>query len=140
MNQTTVRPAAKHSHEVVVTSFGYLHGPPGDADIVVDVRGHFRDPHVNSRLRELTGHDHDVWVNVLNMPGAFDLIAGITLAASALLHPARITDRLIRIAIGCAGGRHRSVVLAESIADRLTTEGWRSKTEHRDVGKPVVHR
>lgn len=140
MSQPVIPPAAMHAGGVVITSFGYLHGPPDGADIAVDVRRHFHDPHISPRLRGLTGQDHEVREHVLATPGALGFIEGVTVAATALLHPARTTGRPVRIAIGCSGGRHRSVVLADAIADRLAARGWRPEAEHRDVGKPVVRR
>lgn len=125
---------------VVITSFGYLHDPAPAADITVDVRRHLRDPHVDPTFRELTGTDSAVWDRVLSTPGAVDLVAGITAAVVALMPAARIDGRLVRVAVGCAGGRHRSVVLAESICDRLGVSGWEAEVEHRDIHRPVVNR
>ena len=108
---------------VLVTSFGYLHSTPR-ADVLVDVREHLRDPHVDPAFRELTGHDTAVMERVLATPGAGALIDALVAAAAALLPGACKTGRLVRVAIGCAGGRHRSVVIANAVAARLALAGW----------------
>jgi len=136
--------------EVLVTSFGYLHmahlgGQPGlhstpRADVLVDVREHLRDPHVDPAFRELTGHDTAVMERVLATPGASALIDALVAAAAALLTGARRTGRLVRVAIGCAGGRHRSVVIADAVAARLALAGWGTEAEHLHLHLPVVER
>lgn len=131
-----------HSHgvEVLVTSFGYLHGAPPKADITVDVRQHLRDPHIDPAFRRLTGHDTAVVQRVLATPGAAGLIEGLVTAAAALLPGACATECLVRVAVGCAGGRHRSVVIAGSVAARLALAGWSTEAEHLHIGEPVVDR
>jgi len=125
--------------EVLVTSFGYLHSTPR-ADVLVDVREHLRDPHVDPAFRELTGHDRAVMERVLSTPGASALIDALVAAAAALLPRARKTGRLVRVAIGCAGGRHRSVVIADAVAARLALAGWGTEAEHLHLHLPVVER
>jgi RNase adaptor protein for sRNA GlmZ degradation len=127
---------------VVITSFGYLHGPAPDADITVDVRTHLRDPHIDPCVRELTGRDEVVRARGLATPGARGLIEGITTDTKALLlGPGNAPEsHLVRIAIGCAGGRHRSVVLADYIAARLALAGWEATTTHLHIHRPVVTR
>lgn len=126
--------------DVVVMSFGYLHGRAPVADIIVDVREHLRDPHSDPGVRQLTGHDAAVGARVLATPGARELISGVTLTAAALLRAARATGRVVRVAIGCAGGRHRSVVIAGEVALQLTFAGWDARVEHRHIHYPVVTR
>jgi len=129
--------------QVLVTSFGYLHlhgEPPLKADVLMDVRDHLRDPHVDPTFRELTGHDTAVMERVLATPGASELIDALAAAAAALLPGAQQTGRLIRVAIGCAGGRHRSVVIADAIAARLALAGWGAEAEHEHINQPVVKR
>lgn len=123
--------------DVVIASFGYLHGPAPRADIVVDVREHLRDPHVDPAFRELTGHDPVVRDRVLATPGARGLIAGLARAIGGL-H--REGGRTVRVAIGCAGGRHRSVVIAEAIAREITDAraDWDVQVRHYHVYEPVV--
>jgi len=129
--------------EVLVTSFGYLHlhaADPPPAAVLVDVREHLRDPHTDPAFRELTGHDTAVMERVLATPGASALIDALVAAAAALLPGACRTGRLIRIAVGCAGGRHRSVVIADAIAARLALAGWGTEAVHLHIHRPVVKR
>lgn len=132
-----------HGHGIVavhVTSFGYLHGQAPTADITVDVRDHLRDPHVDPGFRELTGLDPAVTERVLGTSGADELVDAIAAAVAAVAPAARLNGRLVQVAIGCSGGRHRSVVLADSVAARVTLFGWTAEVEHRDINKPVVRR
>jgi UPF0042 nucleotide-binding protein len=128
-----------HHPSVLITSFGYLHGPGPDAEITVDVRTHLRDPHGDPRLLELTGHDPAVRTRVLVTPGALGLIEGVTAATGALLRGATATGHpLVRVALGCAGGRHRSVVLADAITERLVLAGWDATALHLDIHQALV--
>lgn len=122
--------------EVRVVSFGYGHGKPPLAEMTFDVREHFRDPHVSPELRELTGTDDQVIETVLDTPGVHALINAILTAAFAYLE----ADRPVTIAIGCAGGRHRSVVIANEIALGLEYDGVHVATTHRDIAKQVIRR
>jgi P-loop ATPase protein family len=124
--------------QVVVTSFGYLHDSAPRADVTVDVRQHLRDPHTDPTLRVLTGKDFPVRRKVLSTPGALDLIVVLTDAVLALLPPADKAGRLVTLAIGCAGGRHRSVVIADSIAERLSIRGIGVEATHRDINKDII--
>ena len=126
--------------QVVVTSFGYLHGDPPKADLTVDVRHHLRDPHLDPAMREMTGLDVAVIEQVLSTPGANGLIDALVAAASALLPAACRAGWLVTVAIGCAGGRHRSVVLADAVRARLSLAGWGAETEHLHIGEAVVER
>jgi RNase adaptor protein for sRNA GlmZ degradation len=128
-----------HHPSALITSFGYLHGPGPDAEITIDVRTHLRDPHSDPHLRQLTGHDPLVRTQVLATPGALGLIEGLTTATSALLQGATATGHhLVRVALGCAGGRHRSVVLAEAITERLALAGWATTALHLDIHQALV--
>lgn len=128
--------------EVVVTSFGYLHLRERQprADLVVDVREHLRDPHGDPGMRALTGLDPAVVNKVLTTPGALGLIEALVSAAEALLPAAHPAGRLVTVAIGCAGGRHRSVVIATTVAARLAHAGWGAEAEHLHLRLPVVPR
>jgi RNase adaptor protein for sRNA GlmZ degradation len=120
-----------------IISFGYRHGQPPDAHLTLDVRHLLRDPHVDPTMRHMTGLDAAVVVNVLRQPGAVQLAER---AAGVVRGLAWLTDR-VRVAVGCVGGRHRSVVLAECIASELRKDlSVRVEVSHRDVGKPVIRR
>ncbi|GHA83129.1 RapZ C-terminal domain-containing protein [Streptomyces chryseus] len=105
---------------LTVVSFGYdhqngEHAPP--AHLTLDLRQHFRDPHVQPAMREMTGRDPEVIDTVLSTPGIPALIAATVQAARAFLSGPSAGS--LRIAAGCVGGRHRSVVVAATIAAAL---------------------
>lgn len=118
---------------VQIVSFGYLHGAPPAAHITIDLRTHFRDPHVDPALRELTAHDQTVVDAVLSTPGIVQLIDA-TVAAVAAFQVGPSAGP-VSVAVGCAGGKHRAGVAAEVLADRLG-----ANLVHRDLHRPVVYR
>lgn len=124
---------------VGVTSFGYRHlpGAPPRADLTVDVREQLRDPHVDPAFRMLTGHDAVIVERVLTTPGAAGLLEALVAAVVAVAPGARAAGRRVRVAIGCAGGRHRSVVLADALAARVTRAGFGVEVTHLHVREPV---
>lgn len=117
---------------VNVVSFGYKHGTPRDADLVLDVR-FLPNPHWVDELRPLTGSDPAVARFVLDQPLAQDYLDRLFPLFDVMV-PAFIEDgkRYLTVAIGCTGGRHRSVVLAEVLADHLRRFDAAVKVEHRD--------
>jgi len=122
---------------VRIISFGYLHGGPPPAQITIDLRELFRDPHIDPAMRELTGLDQAVVDNVLAQPGARRFAVDLTECLTGL---STVTDT-VTVAVGCAGGRHRSVVLANLLANWFADYGYGAATvEHRDLDKPVVQR
>jgi UPF0042 nucleotide-binding protein len=123
---------------VLVTSFGYLHGDPPLADVTLDLRGHLLDPHVSPALRELTGRDLPVVANVMRQPGAASLVTRLAMLAVTLYNGT--PGAVVQVAIGCAGGRHRSVVIADRLATELEAYGRSVDVSHRDVDRPVVTR
>lgn len=127
---------------IEITSFGYLHDDaPANSDLTLDARHLIRDPHVDPALRQITGYDRAVQVAVMSTPGAQALVDLLVQAANALSVQ---TDGevWIRVAIGCQGGRHRSVVLAMEVANALARldDDREIQLYHRDVDKPVVQR
>jgi UPF0042 nucleotide-binding protein len=121
-----------------LVSFGYLHGVPPDAHVIIDVRDHLRDPHASPGLRHLDAASPRVRDAVLRTPGAANLATAIARAAQALL--AGIAPAPVIIAIGCAGGRHRSAVLADTAAGLLRQWAIPVTVSHRDIHRPVVTR
>jgi RNase adapter protein RapZ len=119
-----------HEEEVLLTSFGYGHDPAPDADLVLDVRESLRNPYHDPAMRELTGHDEIVRVRVMNTPGAAELVADAFKRVLA--------GEVATVAVGCAGGRHRSVVLVGVLASLLRTMGREVEVDHRDVDQPVL--
>lgn len=121
---------------VTITSFGYLHGPGQADDLTVDLREGYRDPHVDPALRELTAADPRVTAAVLATPGVPGLVRALAAAVRDLLSD----GGPVTAAIGCAGGRHRSAVVAVRLAAVLEAGGADVAVVHRDIGKPVVRR
>lgn len=123
---------------VEIISFGYGHGPAPDAHITIDVRHHFRDPHINPELRNLTANDHAVVDAVLGTPGVNQTVAASAELVCGLL--AGPTKGPVRVAVGCVGGRHRSAVMAQQIAHKLHRAGTNTHVTHRDLHRPVIAR
>jgi UPF0042 nucleotide-binding protein len=122
---------------VTITSFGYRHSPElPQATITLDVRERLRDPHVAPAMRELTGLDQVVAEHVAATPGAARLVRHTALMVADLV--AETAGDCVGLAIGCVGGRHRSVALAELIRDELAFLGVRADVNHRDLRKPVI--
>ena len=121
--------------QVAVESFGYKHGLPLDADIVMDVR-FLPNPHWEENLRPLTGHDPAVRDYVLERADTSAFLDRLEDLLRALLPAYEAEGRsYLTIAIGCTGGRHRSVAIAEELAARLRARGTAVRTTHRDVGR-----
>ncbi|MEV4457352.1 RNase adapter RapZ [Microbispora sp. NPDC049633] len=124
--------------QVCIKSFGYLHGDPPAAHLTIDLRQHFKDPHVSPELRYMTAHDEPVRTTVLNTPGIADLIEAAATAVTAFLSGPSAGPVLV--ADGCAGGRHRAPVFAHLLANRLRNKGLTVALHHRDLDKPIVER
>jgi UPF0042 nucleotide-binding protein len=121
-----------------VVSFGYKFGLPLDADIVLDVR-FLPNPHWVEGLRELTGLDAGVRDYVLDQDASVDFIARIKDVFAILLPGFQGEGRhYLTVAVGCTGGRHRSVVLAEEIGTFIRDKGFAATVIHRDVERPPV--
>jgi UPF0042 nucleotide-binding protein len=121
--------------QVTVLSFGYKHGLPLDADLVFDCR-FLPNPHWIEELRPQTGLDPAVRDYVLGQPAAGDFLTRLVDLLAHLL-PAYVAEgkAYLTIALGCTGGRHRSVALSEEIATRLRRQGYAPNVSHRDVEK-----
>ncbi|GAA4824069.1 RapZ C-terminal domain-containing protein [Streptomyces ziwulingensis] len=123
---------------VEIVSFGFLHAPAPEADIVLDLRRAFRDPHVDPRMRELTGRDRLVRRTVLRTRGVRRLLRATVRQVQAYAEGPGAGQ--IDLGSGCAGGRHRSVVVADKLARRLRRRGHTITVIHRDLHRPVVQR
>jgi len=118
-----------------VVSFGYRYGLPIDADLVFDARC-LPNPNFVPALKPLTGQHRRVARYVLSFPQSRQFIRRVgALVAYLLPHYEREGKSYLTVAIGCTGGRHRSVALAGAIAQRLRAGGRRIKITHRDVHK-----
>lgn len=123
---------------VEIVSFGYGHGPAPVGHAVIDVRHHFKDPHINPVLRFLTARDEAVMQTVMDTPGVEDLVRAIADMAHAFGRGP--TPGTITIALGCVGGRHRSAAVAIAVAHVLDAEGFQVALAHRDIDRPVINR
>jgi UPF0042 nucleotide-binding protein len=121
---------------VTVESFGYKYGLPADADMVADCR-FLPNPFWVSELKSLTGQDDAVRDYVLGLAGAKEFVAGYAqLLAPVFAGFQRENKRHATIAVGCTGGKHRSVAMAEELADRLRQlPGVAVSVKHRDLGR-----
>ncbi|MFQ5957937.1 MAG: RNase adapter RapZ [Alphaproteobacteria bacterium] len=123
---------------IFVTSFSYRLGLPREADLVFDVR-FLANPHYEERLRPLTGLDPAVGEHITDDPGFapfFDSLAAMLLPL--LPHFEREGKSYLTVAIGCTGGRHRSVFVAERLAAILGERGRRVHVRHRDINRSPV--
>ncbi|WP_406170263.1 ATPase [Streptomyces canus] len=123
---------------VEIVSFGFLHASAPEADLTVDLRRAFRDPHVDPAMRQLTGRDRRVQRAVLDTSGVRQLLKATVRQVQAFAAGPSV-DRIV-IGSGCAGGRHRSVVVADKLARRLRRRGHQVTVTHRDLHLPVVNR
>ena len=121
---------------VTVLSFGYKYGIPEDADLVFDVR-FLPNPYYVDRLRRLTGNDRAVQEYVMKNEEATVFLDKLT-DLIAFLIPNYIKEGKTElvIGVGCTGGKHRSVTLANALYGRLSSnEGYGLRIEHRDIDK-----
>jgi len=120
---------------VVITSFGYRFGVPVDADIVMDVR-FLRNPYFVKELKDFDGHHTAVRDYVLQTPHGSIFLEKMKDLLSFLM-PLYDEEGKVRlhIALGCTGGRHRSVVMANELAQYLSQEGYKVNLYHRDITK-----
>jgi RNase adapter protein RapZ len=118
-----------------IVSFGFKYGLPVDADMVADCR-FLPNPHWVPDLAPMTGQEDEVREYVLGQPGAGEFL-------DSYVHAVRVTldgyqregKHFVMLAVGCTGGKHRSVVMAEQIAARLMGSGATVRVVHRDLGR-----
>lgn len=127
--------AARQSMLVSAVSFGYRFGVPQDADLVFDVR-FLPNPNYVPRLKNRTGRDVGVRRFMDSYPQTREFVNRLmNLLLYLLPQYVREGKSYLTIAIGCTGGRHRSVFLAEQVASALAHEGYKTKVSHRDIGR-----
>ncbi len=118
-----------------VMSFGFKYGLPVDADMVIDCR-FIPNPHWVPELRPYTGLNEEVSSYVFGQPGAKEFLDGyaelLRLVAEGYRREGK---RYVTIAVGCTGGKHRSVAMSEKLAHRLVSEGVETVVVHRDMGR-----
>ncbi len=121
--------------QVTVMSFGFKYGVPVDADLLADMR-FLPNPFWVDELRPLTGHDEAVASYVMAQEGAKEFLdrflALIETVTRGYLNEGK---RFVTVAIGCTGGKHRSVAMAEEIAHRVNALGLDARAAHRDLGR-----
>jgi UPF0042 nucleotide-binding protein len=118
---------------LVIESFGFKGGPPLDADFVFDARCILPNPHYDPQLRPLTGHDREVVSFLERETQAGILIEDIQRFLQRWIPKFMLDQRAsITVAIGCTGGRHRSVYVAEELARRFAAD-HRVIVRHRDL-------
>jgi UPF0042 nucleotide-binding protein len=120
---------------VSIVSFGYKYGLPVDADLVVDCR-FLPNPHWIPGFSPMTGQDAPVRDYVLGQPGAPEFLSAYLDALRVLLPGyEREGKHFVTLAVGCTGGKHRSVVIAEQLAAKLASTGSDVQVVHRDLGR-----
>ncbi len=121
--------------KATVMSFGFKYGLPMDADMVMDVR-FLPNPHWIPELRDHNGQEADVRDYVLSQDGAAEFLDRyhelLRLVGAGYQREGK---RYLTVAIGCTGGKHRSVVMAEQLSRRLAGDGVRTTVFHRDLGR-----
>ena len=123
---------------VTFQSFGFKYGPARDPDLLIDVR-FLPNPHYEVELRPLTGKDSRV-VEFINRDGELDAFYDRLLPLLDYLLPQYLAEGKAHlvVAIGCTGGRHRSVAIAEHLAQRYGSDGeYLIEVAHRDTRRPV---
>jgi UPF0042 nucleotide-binding protein len=114
-------------------SFGFKNGIPLDADLVFDIR-FLPNPHFVPEFRDLTGRDPKVAKYIRDFPQTDEFLERITgLMLFVLPHYVKEGKSYLTVAFGCTGGKHRSVMMAEEMAKRLSEAGYRVKALHRDM-------
>jgi len=123
-------------HTLTLLSFGFKYGLPPDADLVADMR-FLPNPFWNDELRALTGEDDDVRGYVLEQEGARQFLDAYATALRPVLEGyQRENKRHSVVAVGCTGGKHRSVVMVRELAERLSgVPGVAVRVKHRDLGR-----
>lgn len=120
---------------VSLVSFGYKYGVPSDSDLVFDVR-FLPNPHFVPGLRRYTGKDPKVRKYIESFPQTGEFLRRIEgLLVYLIPHYIHEGKSYLTISIGCTGGKHRSVMLAEQLKKSLEKRGFSSKVTHRDIEK-----
>ncbi|MEV7122189.1 RapZ C-terminal domain-containing protein [Kitasatospora griseola] len=141
-DDTVVVEADDRLVQVQVLSFGFGHdGPVPEADILLDLRRAYRNPHTDPAMRQLTGFDAPVAAHVDATPGIGALVRHTVAAVVDLVAEVGVPQRrLIRVAAGCVGGRHRSVRVARLVRDGVRAAGFGAEAFHLHVGRGVIQR
>ncbi len=127
------RPEGAPGLSVLVQSFAFPRGLPREADLVFDLR-FLRNPHYDPRLRPCTGLDPEVAAHVEEDPEFTGFWQRLISFLDPLL-PRYVAEgkKYLTVALGCTGGRHRSVLVAERLASHFRSLGWRTEVTHREL-------
>lgn len=118
-----------------LVSFGFKHGIPQGTDLLFDVR-YLSNPHFVPGLREQTGRDAEVLEYLRQQPDFEEIIERLTDLLVHLLPRYRRENRsYLSVAVGCTGGRHRSVAVCERLKSTLEERGWPARLIHRDIAR-----
>jgi UPF0042 nucleotide-binding protein len=130
-----VNPGEEPGMVVSLVSFGFKHGIPQGTDLLFDVR-FLPNPHFVPGLRERTGQDAEVLDYLERQPDFQELVIRLTDLLAYLLPRYRRENRsYLSVAIGCTGGRHRSVAICERLRCVLEERGWPARVIHRDIAR-----
>ncbi len=120
---------------ITVLSFGFKYGVPPESDLVFDVR-FLPNPYYDTELRDHTGSESDVRDYVINNPHGQDFLEHLTSFLKYLVPQYEAEPKsYLTIAVGCTGGRHRSVAVAQEILRLLRDLSYDARLRHRDVGR-----
>ena len=125
---------------ITILSFGFKYGIPTDCDLVFDVR-FLPNPYYDQELKPQTGNDKPVYEYVLSSPKATEFLDKLE-DMLAFLIPNYIEEgkNQLVVGIGCTGGKHRSVSIANALSDRLSKLEYGYKVEHRDIKKDALQK
>ena len=133
LNEDLIQHTRRTNIVFAVVSFGYKYGIPIDADLLFDVR-FLPNPHYDLRLRSLTGLDKEVSSFVLESPGTSEYLERLFPLLDFLFPRYAAEGKAhLTIGVGCTGGRHRSVTIAELIGERYEKQGYYTVVRHRDL-------
>lgn len=128
---------AEEKMSVNIVSFGYKHGIPEDSHMVFDVR-FLPNPYYIPEMKNHTGLDDDVSGYVMSFDEAKAFLEKLTHIAEYLVPLYEKSGKeCVRISIGCTGGHHRSVTIAQALSKVLGNNGYNVSVEHRDLEKEV---
>jgi UPF0042 nucleotide-binding protein len=135
LNEDLIQHTRRTNIVFAVVSFGYKYGIPIDADLLFDVR-FLPNPYYDLRLRQLTGMDEAVSSFVLESPGTSEYLERLFPLLDFLFPRYAAEGKAhLTIGVGCTGGHHRSVTLAELIGKRYAKQGYYTVVRHRDLAR-----
>lgn len=140
INKIFVKEQEYGNFYITVLSFGFKYGIPTDCDLVFDVR-FLPNPYYDQELKPQTGNDEPVYEYVMSSPKAIEFLDKLGDMLEFLI-PNYIEEgkNQLVVGIGCTGGKHRSVSIANALSDRLSKLEYGFKIEHRDIKKDALQK